>query len=270
MSKRHKVYTILELQFGTGGLCFKDSKWCDKHWFSCHQMGKCLTLHLLIHMDRFTIYYSTYSRILTNLEQVMFELKKTFKNSSLYIVSTSPHQREATLFLLSSFRNFSERQPALPMTFIRILTELLSLLHHFFVYSSRRWCTPLPLQFFYTQKCKEGNWESTDLGSLPNISSNTLCPLSKTLNSINIHLFFKGWDRIKWCLFPFSSNLSIPVILKFAAPDFVHFLADIFYMHRTLWCLYGYLNFSYCHAHSCSPLLVPFSFLSLLHFIHPT
>lgn len=136
MPKRHKVYTVLELQFGTGGLCFKDSRWCDKHWFSGHQMGKCLTLHLLIHMDRFAIYCSTYSRILTNLEQVMFELKNTFKDSSLYILSTSPHQREATLLLLSSFLNFSELQPALTMTFIRMLTELLSLLHHFFVYSS--------------------------------------------------------------------------------------------------------------------------------------
>lgn len=84
---------------------------CDNYWFSFHQMGKYFTTFSFANYANWlTVYHSIHSRILTNLEQVILDLKKKkFEDGGLYIVCTSLHPEETTVLPFSvTFPGFSQ------------------------------------------------------------------------------------------------------------------------------------------------------------------
>lgn len=79
---------------------------CDKYSFSFHQVGKNFNIFSFAnYMDRSVVHCSIHSRILTNLERVILDLKKTkpFEDGGLYkyIVFSSLHPGGTTVLPLS-------------------------------------------------------------------------------------------------------------------------------------------------------------------------
>lgn len=166
MSKRRakdQVCTALELYFGHMDFASRivndviSLMGCDNYWFSFHQMGKYFTTFSFANYANWlTVYHSIHSRILTNLEQVILDLKKK-KIWGWWLVHSLHFSAPWRDYCAPLFCDFSRLQPALIKPCIRILTELPSLFHRFLFKSSRTWDTPLVLQCFYTSEIEGRN-----------------------------------------------------------------------------------------------------------------